>query len=689
MKSLIILAGLGVSSVSAASVTPTQKVIALMSDMKAKGAMELQEEADIYKVYNKWVHTEGRDTSRDIKEAKKKIEKLDGNIEKAANGAEKQKEKAADLTTKLGELEGDLAASRKVRADEKAEFEAVQTDYQESLDAIDRAMQVIRARARDVTEESSEVSFVQLASKKGENVDDLMDKVAQKLQAAMSVKQHHELVSLLSTKQKGAEAQPQASSNAYDQQSDGVMGMLKGLNEKFGTELNTAQTQEANRERNFSLMESNLSSQIAQANKSLSKAQMKTAEQSKLAGEGRGEKKATENDLASMEKYLKDLHATFRLKTEQYKKNQEVRKEELSAIGKAIEIISGKPVSGAADEHLPSMFLQLKSSAKSAIKAKSRTETSQLVGKMAQQLLQKKDRLHLNMIAVKMISMNKMHSPLDKIVGLIQDMLVRLKEEAAEEAEHQGFCTKELADNKTTREAKTQEVDELTAKKEELEANISKAGTDITQLEKSETALAKAMGEATEIRNAEKAKNKKTIEDSKQAQDAVNAAVAVLEEFYQSAGGGEALLQTVTKHKQVPEMNAYSGQQSAKGGILGMLEVISSDFSRLEADTTASETAAQLEFDEYMTDAKKDKESHHEDAFEMKLIKDKREHEHHMTVKDLDESSKQLSAADDYYQTLKGQCEVQQVSYEERVKMRQEEIASLENALQILEDESD
>jgi len=288
-----------------------------------------------------------------------------------------------------------------------------------------------------------------------------------------------------------------------------------------------------------------------------------------------------------------------------------------------------------------------------------------------------------------MISMNKMHSPLDKIVGLIQDMLVRLKQEAAEEAEHQGFCTKELADNKTTREAKTQEVDELSAKKEELEANIAKAAKEVEGLEKSESDLAKAMGEATEIRNEERAKNKKTIEDAKQAQDAVNAAVAVLQEFYQGAAPGESLLQTKVVYKQVPDMKAYSGQQSAKGGILGMLEVIASDFSRLEADTSASETQAQQAYDEYMTDAKKDKESHHEDAFEMKLIKDKREHEHHMTVKDLTESSKQLDAAQDYYDTLKGQCETQKVSYEERVKMRQEEIASLENALQILEDESD
>ena len=111
MKSLVLLAGLGASvSAASAKVTPTQKVIALMSDMKAKGALEMQEEADIYKTYAKWVHKEARDTGFDIKDAKKKIEKLEGNIEKADMGAEKQKEKAAGLTSKLGQLEGDLAA---------------------------------------------------------------------------------------------------------------------------------------------------------------------------------------------------------------------------------------------------------------------------------------------------------------------------------------------------------------------------------------------------------------------------------------------------------------------------------------------------------------------------------------------------------------------------------------------------
>merc|ERR1719159_837115 len=47
--------------------------------------------------------------------------------------------------------------------------------------------------------------------------------------------------------------------------------------------------------------------------------------------------------------------------------------------------------------------------------------------------------------------------------------------------------------------------------------------------------------------------------------------------------------------------------QSENGGVIGMLEVIQSDFARLEAETTAAEETAQKEYDEFMTDAEVDK----------------------------------------------------------------------------------
>merc|ERR1719517_173810 len=100
------------------------------------------------------------------------------------------------------------------------------------------------------------------------------------------------------------------------------------------------------------------------------------------------------------------------------------------------------------------------------------------------------------------------------------------------------------------------------------------------------------MAEATTIRQEEKATNEETIRDSQEAQTAVSQAITVLKEFYAKAGDATALLQ---QQPAAPEIfdSPYKGMQSENGGVVGMLEVIESDFARLEADTKAAEAAAQ------------------------------------------------------------------------------------------------
>merc|ERR1740121_3357954 len=122
-------------------------------------------------------------------------------------------------------------------------------------------------------------------------------------------------------------------------------------------------------------------------------------------------------------------------------------------------------------------------------------------------------------------------------------------------------------------------------------------------------------------------------------------------------------------------------------GVIGMLEVIESDFARLEAETTASEAAAQKEYDEFMTDSKVDKAEKTKDV-EHKTSK-KQDAEHALTMKtnDLDGTQKELDAAFRYFDKLKPSCVDSGVSYEERVQRRQEEIESLQEALRILDGE--
>merc|ERR1719189_3139185 len=115
------------------------------------------------------------------------------------------------------------------------------------------------------------------------------------------------------------------------------------------------------------------------------------------------------------------------------------------------------------------------------------------------------------------------------------------------------------------------------------------------------------MSKATTIREDEKTTNAETIADSQAAQTAVAQALTVLKEFYEKAGEATALVQ----QSEEPEIfdSPYKGMGAESGGVVGMLEVIESDFARLEADTKAAEATAQKEYDTFMTDSKVDKQA--------------------------------------------------------------------------------
>ena len=75
-----------------------------------------------------------------------------------------------------------------------------------------------------------------------------------------------------------------------------------------------------------------------------------------LPEHAKGEKADTEATLAEDEKYLAELRQMCKTKTEEFESRQGLRQGELDAIGKAVEILSGGSVAGAADKHLPGLM---------------------------------------------------------------------------------------------------------------------------------------------------------------------------------------------------------------------------------------------------------------------------------------------------------------------------------------------
>merc|ERR550514_1675508 len=127
--------------------------------------------------------------------------------------------------------------------------------------------------------------------------------------------------------------------------------------------------------------------------------------------------------------------------------------------------------------------------------------------------------------------------------------------------------------------------------------------------------------------------------------------------------------------------------QSENGGVVGMLEVIESDFSRLYAETKAEETSAQKEYDEFMTESAENKSAKETDIKHKVAKRQDQEETLVSTQQDLENSQKELDAALAYFDKLKPSCVDAGVSYDDRVGRRKEEIQSLQEALRILNGE--
>merc|ERR1719506_2434800 len=138
----------------------------------------------------------------------------------------------------------------------------------------------------------------------------------------------------------------------------------------------------------------------------------------------------------------------------------------------------------------------------------------------------------LNSRVLSTVAAHAADDPFKKVKKMIKDLIVRLMEEANEEAEHKGWCDTELSTNEQTRKEKTEAVETLHAEIDELEASIAQLTEQITELTKAVAELDAAVAKATSIREEEKAKNTVTIKDSQDAQTAVAQALSVLKDFY-------------------------------------------------------------------------------------------------------------------------------------------------------------
>merc|ERR1719183_1662628 len=233
---------------------------------------------------------------------------------------------------------------------------------------------------------------------------------------------------------------------------------------------------------------------------------------------------------------------------------------------------------------------------------------------------------------------------------MVKDLIVKLMEEAASETEHKGWCDTELTTNKQTRDKRTSEINELESNIEDLTATIAALTQDIADL----TAAIKegdvAMAKETEDRNAAKVTNAQTVKDAKAAQIAVEEAIAVLKNFYAKSAEATSFAQQPAEDAPVTFEKPYKGLLAGGGNVVDFLEVILTDFTRLESETSSAEAEETDTYETFMFESKKDKALKETAIKDKSMTKTDKETALQTANADLKTTQEQLNSALTYYE---------------------------------------
>jgi len=277
--------------------------------------------------------------------------------------------------------------------------------------------------------------------------------------------------------------------------------------------------------------------------------------------------------------------------------------------------------------------------------------------------------------------------PLSKVKQLIQELIERLLQEASNEANQKGWCDKSIADAKQRREYAAEEIAQLNSHLEKYEAEIGQLTEDISELEDEIDKLYTTRNTTAGVRANESIDNAATVQEAQTGLNALDLCIQTLDRFYKENDKNEVNLTLMQgPADDAPGAGfsigeAYTGAQAGAVGVLGMLDVMKSDFKRTISETNEAEAEAVRDFRDFLTAtgsslAEKTEAHSSKDAQKSILVGKESQAETDLTTE-----QGLLGATITELKELKPVCIDTGMSYSDRVSKREDEIEALNKAM--------
>jgi len=686
----------------------------LLEKLKEECAAEAQEDAKTYDEFACFCKEQADDKLYAITNSKKIIK---------------------DATAKIKLLGAEIDGLNQEIADAKEKKEGLEKEQEEADGKREEEFSKYAKKAKkaDIAIKAVEGAIKALEESKEGMVDAKLN--LQQAKELVSQKQYKELEALLQVARATAITEV-GKGPAYTYASNDIIATLKGLLKTFKQNKVDLDTEEADTRNQYEMEKQARMNTVAFIGKDIEENAALVASKEKEKSETEQKKKTETEEMEADQAFMEELTETCEVKAKDFDQRSEARTGEITAITKALEILKSgvqpnysankkltltdtgflstevtaddpaaksSPVKShdhgptptplnnhghwvweADSENKAVSFVQLRGVASKASKF---PKALDLISRRAKEL----NSHVLSTLAVKIsLGFNSGKDHFVKVRGMIKDLIAKLEADAEAEATQKGFCDKEMEAATTSRDDAIGEVETETANIDQAKAKIAQLTEEITELGNEIAELRKGIFEATELREAEKADNEKTIADSDAGLDAVKAAIKVLKEFYEGGfvqftpkGAGRDG-KTVSDLAPSAQSGEYHGNQDAAKGIFGLLEVILSDFERTLKKTKSEEEDAQEEFEKFEEESKKSIE---EKGDEKKSKEDEKESTKADLVEyegKLKDAQTTLAEAKTELEKLKPLCVDTDLSWEEKRALQKKEIEALKEALAIL-----
>jgi len=649
--------------------SPVGKALQLITDLQAKIIKEGEDAQKVYAEFTEWCEERSRNVGFEIKTGKAEVAELEAAIAQEKATISSLAEKVEQLSGEIATDEADLKAATEIRAKEEAGFTAEEKELVELIDIIRRAIATLEREMK-----KGGASMLQLQGAKS-----LVQALGAMVQASMlSTSDASRLTALAQTAaDSGDDAEDIGAPAAavYENQSGTIVDALTDLLEKAEEQLDAARKKETEDIHAFKMLEQSLKGEIKYGEKELTEAKQGSAAAAEKKATAEGDLEVTEKDLKQDVSTQGSLHHECMTKAEDFEAETKSRSEELKALADAKEAL--KDNTGGANDlsyglnQVSMLQLSRFSSGISSSADLAQFEATRFIRDLAQ----KQHSTELAQLASRMRSAIRASSqlgedPFAKVKGLIQDMLERLEKEADADATKKAFCDTELAETNEKKTDKTAEIEKLSVQIDKMSARSAQLKEEIAALQKALAELVASQAEMDKIRAEEKAIYKKNKADMDQGLEGVKMALKILREYY------------------AKEEKAHEAAEGAGTTIIGLLEVVESDFTKGLAEMTAEEDSAQNAYEiqtkeNQIVKATKEQDVKYKTQEATQLDKTVAE-----TSSDRNGVQAELDAVLQYLKKIEEQCIAKAETFEERRARFEAELAGLKEALKILETET-